>query len=232
MASILLAFRLIISFIVSLILFNINRMIYKKTTGASKAYYFWAMATAFLFIGATYSAVGSIFVDVDNIEQKGPSGILSVIYLSIYLLGYYHIALGALVLPIDLNISKIDLEKLLRGRKYVFLGIIIWSSMVASILLIFNSKIPVRIFYQPFLVLSWFVTIYGISQLYKTFKSGAKHWEYLFLGCIFGFIGSIIKIIAYFFIDILFIIEPLFYGLLGIYMIIGFYKLAKSVEAI
>lgn len=232
MISVLLLTRLGINLLGSSILFIINVLIYKRTPGASKTYYFWAFATTFLFLGALYSLVASFFFDVDNIEHEGASGLLAVVYLSLYLVGYYHLALGALVLPADLKITNYNIEKIIHTRKYVFIGILIWSSFVSLLLALIDSKIPIRIFYQPFIVICWLCTFYAVIPLYNTLKNYAPYWKFLLLGTLCGFVGSTLKILGYLFFEPLFYIEAILYVGLAMFVILGFYKLGKDLEAL
>ncbi len=206
--------------------------IYKKTQGASKAYYFWAQAAIFMFVGTSIALVGSIFLNPNIIEVNGLEGVFIVIQMSIYLVGYYYISLGTRTLPADLDITDKDRKNPLFLRKNAYLMIIIWSLFWISALAIYDGKIPIRLFYMIIYGLIWLYSFYAILPFYRAVREQASYWLYLPLGCLFGFFASLFEAISYLFIESLAIIESIFYALTGLFLFLAFYKLGKDLKAI
>lgn len=217
--------------IISLIMVVLNRFIYKKTIGGSKAYYFWMVAAIFTFLGATIAFIASFFIDPNKTELDGAEGFVAVIQLTFYLWGYYYIALGALTLPAQMKITSVNVERLFQFKHYVFFGIFIWSSVVSGLLVIIDQKIPVRMFYVPFFAISWLVGFFAMYPFYTTVKNYARYWIYMQLAFMFGFLANVFEIIAFFMLDSLIVFKPIFFSLMGIFLVLGFYKLGKDVRA-
>ncbi len=207
-----------------------NMLIFMRTKGASKAYYFFAMGALFIFIGHFIALVGSMIGNPNEIDLGGSEAVISIIHLSVALLGYSYIALGAIYLPADLDITKFDLKKILNFRKLLIVGATIWSCFIILLLALLD-EIAVRMFYIPFFAVAWFVAFYAILPMYNTVKEYAKYWIYLLVGCLFGFLANIIAIVSYIVLGEIIILETIIYALMGLSVFVGFYKLGKDVEA-
>lgn len=230
MSASLIATALIV-LVIALITFVFNKLIYKKTTGGSKAYYFWALASAFIVLGASVGFVSSFVMDPNKTEVGGIDGLIAVIQLSLYLVGYVYIALGAVFLPGDLKITNVNLEKIQGLKKFVFLGIVIWGSLITLLLAITGDELPVRMFYVPFFAFAWVYGMYNIYPFYNAVKSFAGYWRYMLLGFIFGLLSNISEIIAYLILDQLIILKPMFYAFMGVFLVLGFFKLGRDLKA-
>ena len=186
-----------------------SMLIYERTTGASKAYYFWALSAAFLLMGSLISFASSFFMDPNAKEVQGTEGFVAVIFLSFYLIGYFYLALGATFLPGELRIIHVNLEKIYNLRKFVFVAILVMSSFVTSLLHIIGDKIPVGMFYYPIYTIIWLYCFFIILPLHKAVRDYVSYWIYFLLASVCGFLGNLSEILAYFVLDELAILLPL-----------------------
>ncbi len=170
-------------------------------------------------------------MDPHKIRLEGIDGFLAVIHLSFTLMGYYYIALGTLVLPAELKITDVNLDKFREYRKYVFLAIIIWSLFVSSLLVFIDGKIPVRMFYITWYCFAWLFSFRALYPFYRVVRGYANYWLYILLGILSGFLANFGEIIAFIVSDSLVFLSPLFYGFMSLFLILGFFNLGKDVGA-
>ncbi len=221
----------LISVIITLFLAFFSLVIYKSTKGGSKAYYFWALSGILLLMGSLISFGSSFFMDPNAKNLEGIEGIIAVFLLSFYLAGYYYLSLGATYLPAQLNVINIDLDKLYKLRKLIFLGIICFGIFVIFLLLILDSKLPVRMFYVPFYVFIWLYCFFILLPFYKIVKDHAGYWIFILFAAICGFLGNLSEMMSYFILDDLIIFLPIFYAFMGFFAVYGFYHLGKDLDA-
>ncbi len=90
---------------------------------------------------------------------------------------------------------------------------------------------PIRMFYVPFFSIAWFIGVLNLIPFYKEVRIFAGYWLYFVLGFSFGFLANLSEIVAFLVLDSLLILKPIFFALMGIFLILGFYKLGKDLEA-
>ncbi len=218
--------------IVTLIIAILAMRIYKKTKGGSKAYYYWALGSALSCVGASITFVLSLFFDINQMNIQGEDALASTISLSLYLVAYWYLALGAIFITGQLELKKYNLEKALKLTRYIFLGIIIWSLSIISLIIVIDRALPVRMFYVPFLGLVWFLIIYNIIPVFNMMKGAAKEsWFFISVGAFFGFLSNVGEILANVVLEELLFLKPLCYAFMGLFVSLGFFKLGRDLEA-
>lgn len=217
--------------VISLIILLLCFKIYTNTKGGSRTYYFWALGTALTFIGALISFFASFFLSIHDMHVGGIEAYVVVLHLSFTLMGYYYIAAGALNLPAELKITKTNLDRFLAAKKYVLLGILLWSFAVSVVIYVSDSDVPVRLFYISWYAVAWMYTFFALYPFYTVVNRYARYWMYLMLGILFGFFANIGEILAYLISDSLLFLSPLLYLLMAVFLIIGFSKLGKDIGA-
>ncbi len=230
MSSLVFYVTLVADFTIALFLFLFCLLIYKRTPGASKAYFYWAITATIVFISVIFRSTMSIFVDIDKTELEGFAALIRVIQYTLNSVAYYYMALGAIVLTSNLKIKDWNTEKILKHQKFVFLGIALWSLFIILLSMISDSKLPIVQFYRPFFAIAWSFVFIAIIPLYNTVKEYAKYWSFFIIGSFFGIISHITDIIVYFLNDFLYLTITFIIPSI-IFIVLGFYKLGKDLEA-
>lgn len=220
-----------ISVMITLLLAVFSFLIYKKTKGGSKAYLFWAKSGILLLAGALISFFSSFSMDPNAKLLKGIEGTTAVVLLTFYLFGYFYLALGATFLPGQLNIIHINLEKVSKAKNIIFFAIMVLSSLVLILLAIIDEKIPVRMFYVPVYTIVWLYCFFILFLFYNVVKRYARYWICFLLASACGFFGNLAEILAFFINDDIIILLPISYAFMGIFALLGFYKLGKDLQA-
>ncbi len=229
-----------ISFIISnfvlglatFILFFLSFLIYKRVVGGSYAYRCWANAAFIIFVYALLEVVGSIFVGKNHFNSSNLNEIFQVTGYTLNAIGYFYIPLGLLYLSSDLGIYHLN------NKKIYFLEKLWIVSMLISFG-VFMALIPkyyiVKVFMNTYNIMFTFVWIFSIVVYYKPYielKKTSLAWTYIFLGLVSSLFKCITRIIRDFGISSsIGNLVGIFDALLGIFFILAFYKLGKTVEA-
>ncbi len=224
--------NIILCLIASLLLY-INISIYKETKGGSNAYKCWAIATIFIFINSFFVLISGFFTGSDELDSSNLNEIVKLITFSLASIGYFYIPLGALHLSNDMDIYHIDKKKI--RKLELFWVIFILSYFIGAFSLLFEYYIAefIRNFFDIIITTTWIFSIAVYYPFYNKIKNlGNDSWTYLFLGVICSFLSALSANIRDIGLDIFQYIKLVFDTLLGLFYILGFYKLAKMVEAI
>ncbi len=217
--------------IVTFILFVFNYLIYKKTTGGSYAYRCWMFATFFMFLYGIIAVSGGFIVAEEELDSSNLNEMFKLVSLSISALGYFYVPLGILYLGSDLEIYNLD-QKRIKQLQIVYFSFIL-TYFTLFLILIFDYYV-VEIFRNLFdLIFSliWIFSFIIYQKFYKEMRKIDIAWSYLFLG-LFSLVGqSIATTLRDIGLGIFQYVMILFQGLLGIFLILSFYRLGKMLEA-
>lgn len=212
-------------------IFYFNLLIYKRITGGSHAYKCWAKATFFIFIFAVIELISVFVVGSDHFESSDSNEILRLIAVCVNIIGHFYIPIGMLYLISDIGVYHVDHKKIKQLEIWWLFFTLCY--LLLFFLLIFNYYV-VNIFStisEVIFVIIWIFTIVVYYPFYKKVKSANLAWTYIFIAIIWAFCEHISAIIRNLGIGYFENIVAIFDVLLGIFFILGFYKLGKSLRA-
>ncbi len=206
--------------------------IYRSTSGASLAYKKWAQGIFLLFLGCfLFVFCGLLFECSDSISTN-KNEIMLIVGNILIAFGYFYIPLGVLYLSKDFGVGNVN-ETLIKKTQIVFFTSMSILAMVFGIFTPFYKIINVIGFIFCLVFASiWIFTLYFYKKIYNSvLKKINICWTFIYLGMAFGLVSEIFNAI-YFVIP--FFVYPMLISqlIMASNLILGYFKLAKMVEAL
>ncbi len=221
-----------ILFVIELIIFIFTYRIFKNTEGASLAYKKWAIATFLLLIGATIYVSFGILAGANETSNDSINEFHKILARTIQSLGFFYLPIGFLYLSRDLDIASIN-ESSFRKYQIVFYSLIISIFIVSMLFLPFFDIIrPTGIVFNLMYVFIWVLSLTIFEKAYPILKTVNSCWSFLRIALWASLFHDVFYVLYLTFSDL---IEPLILVtelFMAFGFIVGFYKLAKMVEAI
>ncbi len=221
----------VISSLLTFVIFFICFRIYSRTPGATLAYKKWAQATFIIFI-AVFIHVFVALTGTPNNSTKDSAESFRIFSAFLLSLGYFYFPIGVMYLTKDMGFGDINYETIKKIRS-IFLSIIISLSIFFAILVpFFVIRKVLGIISNLVFSLIWVATIYNYNKIYENLKKLHFSWTIIYIGIICAFFNDFFSTLQNILDISLIYLTITFQLLMAIALIIGFFKLAKMVEAI
>ena len=191
-----------------------------------------AMGTFLLLMGSTLNVFAGLAFECNDSVSTDKNEINAIIAESISAFGYFYIPVGVMYLSKDMGIGSIN-ENIIKKSQIIFVCIIGLISVLFVVLLPFFKILSIVGITFNFLYSTiWIFTIYRYNGLYhEILKAMNRCWLFIYIGIIAGFVSELFHVI-YLLISEAEYLVIFCQLLLAASFIIGFFKLAKMIDAI
>ncbi len=221
----------VIQLITVLGVFFLSYNIFKNTKGASLAYKKWATGTFLMVIATSIFLLFGIF-GCNDTSSRDISEFHRVLGSTFLGLGYFYVPLGVLYLSKDMDVGEINYN-LIKKDKIFFIIILILLFVIFSSLVPLYKMIEIIVFtYGSLYIVVWFFTTYYYAKIYPILKNMSSCWTFLYLGIIGGILTGTDVILALLISGYFEFISLIGQLMMIVGFFIGFFKLAKVLDAI
>lgn len=220
----------IILFIISIIYYLVGK-IHKKTEGGSVAYSYLYKSTIIMLVSFIFFFIEDIYFSIFGFKEN-IYNLFDFLFYGILSVGFLYLVIGVNNWGIDLHITKLSQQSIENLKKYGTIILVCGSIVSSGVCYTFSVHETIRIVYSVIFSFIWALCIYLYVPFFKVVKDTNSSWKYILSAMTSGFISGMFDTIRFLHERVFSLLSIIFYAFMGLFYVLGFYKLAKYLHAL
>ncbi len=219
---------------VVLVLFSLSFLIYQRTKGGSLFYKVLTLGMGFLLVQSSIHTFASLVLGLHETSESLTNEFVKTIAPTFGMLGYFYIPLAILHIAKDMGFGDLNQETILKIRNIFFIGVIVINWTLFAFAPFFSLVRLMGFIHMLMYFGIWLFSLYIYNQFYRDLISltGNSCWNYIYTAIVGGLFNSGGMILYFAGLEFLYIFTIVAMLVLAVSILIGFFKLAKMLEAI